>query len=257
MEKKLIEICEEPVVRAGCKDIWNAFMLEGAVFTPHDIPYCPTICDELPKQLYTWEEAVSMHRRNIKSGKLDYSIDAYINWYIDDYKFDSPRIRTASNEINKYNCIWNYYDCAWDVIKHFAGIITPDYSTYQDFPEPIKTFSTYKMRTFGFWIGNKGKQVVNNVRWGTEETYDYCFNGIPVDSVVAIGTVGGGPRLLKYRENFENGFYRMIDVLHPKVIIVYGSANAECFDRACEQGINIVPFKSRTAKAYEGSGCYE
>lgn len=256
MQKKTkfnsIKAHDDLEIRAGCKDVWNAFMLEGAIFTPHDIPYCPTICNELPKEMYTWEEAVSIHRQKIKAGELDYFINAYINWYIDDYKFDSPRVRTVNNTINKYNCIWNYYDCAWKVIKHFAGIITPDYSTNQDFPEPQKTFSTYKMRAFGYWIGKQGKQVINNVRWGTEETFEYCFNGIPINSIVSIGTVGGGPRNLKHRKNFEVGFYKMIDVLKPKVIIVYGSANAECFDYARKQGILIVSFKSRTAKFYEG-----
>ncbi len=29
-------------LRSGCKDIWNAFMAEGARFGPHDIPICPT-----------------------------------------------------------------------------------------------------------------------------------------------------------------------------------------------------------------------
>lgn len=107
------------------------------------------------------------------------SEDAYINWYIDDYKFDGR------------NGIWQDSKRALKIIKHFAGIITPDFSTYQDFPLAEKIHATYKMRTFGFWIGKEGVGVVNNVRWGTEETYDFCFEGIPMNSIVSIGTVGG------------------------------------------------------------------
>ena len=29
-------------IRPGCKDIWNAFMVDGASFCRHDIPFCPT-----------------------------------------------------------------------------------------------------------------------------------------------------------------------------------------------------------------------
>ncbi|MDO4484021.1 MAG: DUF4417 domain-containing protein [Clostridia bacterium] len=46
---------------------------------------------------------------------------------------------------------------------------------------------------------------MNNVRWGTSESYRYCFVGIPTHSVVAIGTVGGSPRKLEDRERFETG----------------------------------------------------
>ena len=28
--------------RPGCKDIWNAFMVDGATFGKYDIPLCPT-----------------------------------------------------------------------------------------------------------------------------------------------------------------------------------------------------------------------
>ena len=62
-----------------------------------------------------------------------------------------------------------------NIIKHFAGIITPDFSTYQDFPEAIKIHNTYRMRLYGYWLGKEGIAVINNVRWGTEETFDYCF----------------------------------------------------------------------------------
>ena len=30
-------------VRSGCKDVWNAFMAEDAVFGKYDIPYCFTM----------------------------------------------------------------------------------------------------------------------------------------------------------------------------------------------------------------------
>ena len=107
------------------------------------------------------------------------------------------------------------------------------------------------MRTFGYWLGKQGIKVINNVRWGTSETYDYCFEGIPTDSIVSIGTVGGGPRKLMDRERFEKGLYKMVEVLNPHTILVYGSANGECFDELRKRGIKIVFYQSATARAYE------
>lgn len=78
------------------------------------------------------------------------------------------------------------------------------------------------------------------------------FEGIPTHSIVAIGTVGGSPRKLIDRKRFENGLLKMVEVLKPHTIIVYGSANYECFEKLREQGITIISFQSKTAKAFEG-----
>mgnify|MGYP004505891173 FL=1 len=86
---------------------------------------------------------------------------------------------------------------------------------------------------------------------GTPETYRYCFDGIPENSIVAIGTCGCSPRKLIDRKRFENGLYEMVKRLSPHTIIVYGSANYECFKKLKEQGIKIIDFPSQTAKAFE------
>ena len=236
---------EAPTVRAGCKDIWNAFMVEGALFGKHDIPFCPTTAASLPKQMVTWEEAKQLHKKHLAKGESDYHEDAFVNWYLDDYKFDGV------------HGIWHDYDQALRILRHFSGAITPDFSTYQDFPEAIKTYATYRMRAYGYWLGKNGISIINNVRWGTEETYNYCFEGIPTHSVVAIGTVGGGPRLLVNRSRFEQGLLRMVEVLKPHTILVYGSENGDCFDTLKKIGIKIISFQSRTAKVYEGRKHHE
>ena len=74
-----------------------------------------------------------------------------------------------------------------EVLRHFAGAITPDFSTYQDFPEPLKIYNTYRMRVYGYWLGKDGIAVYNNARWGTPETWCYCYDGLPNDSVICVG----------------------------------------------------------------------
>ncbi len=230
--------------RAGLKDIWNAYMADGAIYSPHDIPFCPTTATELPHALVTWEEAKAIYKKNISAGS-DFKCDAYVCFYIDDYKFDGPR------------GIWHDSEHALFVLCHFAGVITPDFSTYQDFPEPLKIYATYRMRLMGYWLGRNGIAVINNVRWGTEETFSYCFDGIPKNSIVCIGTVGGSPRKIEDRDRFESGLRKMIRVLQPHTIIVYGSANYKCFDDLKSQGINIVAFQSQMSSAFERRKSHE
>ena len=107
------------------------------------------------------------------------------------------------------------------------------------------------MRAYGYWLGKNNIAVINNVRWGTSESYKYCFDGIPKNSIVAIGTCGGSPRKHINRMRFEKGLAILVNRLHPHTIIVYGSANYDCFEKLKEQGINIVAFSSETAKAFE------
>ena len=93
--------------------------------------------------------------------------------------------------------------------------------------------------------------IIHNVRWGTEETWDYCFDGIPTNSIVAIGTIASGLSRIENRQLFENGFNRMIEVIKPKAVVLYGSSKNEAIAAAKIKGITIVPFESRTSLAHQ------
>lgn len=227
-------------VRKGCIDVFNAYMCDGAIYSQNDILYCPTTAKGPPEDIITWDEAKTIYRKAIKNKNKDFKHNAFVCFYTDDHKYDGPR------------GIWHDSAHALKVLRHFAGAITPDFSTYQDFPEPLKIYNTYRMRVFGYWLSTNGIFVINNVRWGTPETYKYCFDGIPKNSIIAIGTVGGSPRKLIDRKRFEDGLREMVERLNPHTIIVYGSARYDCFEKLKEQGINIVAFSSETAKAFEG-----
>ncbi|MCR5148221.1 MAG: DUF4417 domain-containing protein [Eubacterium sp.] len=156
--------------RAGCKDLWNAFMVKGATFSIHDIPHCPTYLPKgLPSELISYEKAKQIYSKELKKGNCNFHINAFVHFCIDDQKFDGNRTG-----------IWNSPFKAIDIIRHFDGIITPDFSTYADFPLYIKGYNTYRMRAFGYWCYCQGIPTINNVRWGTSETWEYCFDGIDI-----------------------------------------------------------------------------
>ena len=230
----------DKVPRKGCKDIWNAFMVGSAEFTPiSDIPLCHSTATNPPAQLISYEDAKALYKKKLRSGDSSFFVNAFIHFYIDDQKFDG-----------KQSSIWLYPYKALDVIKHFAGIITPDFSTNVDFPDPLKRFNTYRMRAFGCWMNQLGIPTINNVRWGTIETWAYCFDGIPKSSIIAIGTVASNLKLLSARPNFETGLYKMVKALEPHTIIIYGSDNYPFFDNLKKQGIKIIAFPSKTNEEF-------
>lgn len=225
--------------RPGCKDVWNAYMCVGAKYTLHDIPYCPTTARELPTSMIEWVEAKSIYNKAMASNDKEFRHEAFVCFYVDDYRFDGR------------DGIWFNDAKALEIPRHFKGIITPDFSTYQDFPEPVKFYNTFRMRAFGYWAGKNGLQVINNVRWGTPESYWYCFNGIPKDDIVCIGTVGGSPHRIKDRKRFNGGFEVMMKTLRPHTVLVYGSSNYPCFDSLRESGVKVITFESRAALSFK------
>lgn len=147
--------------------------------------------------------------------------------------------------------VWLFPWRAFEIIRHFDGIITPDFSVCQDFPEPIKMFAVYRMRAFGYWVGTMGVQVINNVRWGSPETWGYCFAGVPKHTVVAVGAVASGLRKIENRLLFEDGLEAMIQSLKPAAVIIYGSASREALRLLEGHGIRAVRFDSDMSKAFK------
>lgn len=94
-------------------------------------------------------------------------------------------------------------------------------------------------------------KVINNIRWGTEETFKYCFDGIEKNSIVAIGTVASNLRNSADLEIFSAGFEKMLEVLSPHTIIVYGSDKYPCFDKIRDK-IKIIRFRSQKDLALRG-----
>lgn len=238
MQKKL------NMIRKGIKDVWwRPYMVSGADFScsKYDIPYCPTTTDCVPCMIITYDEAKRIYRQQLRNGHKEFLHMAFVCFYEDDHEFDSK------------NGIWFNTNYAYKILSHFSGIVTPDFSTFQDFPVPLKYWNTYRMRAFGYWYGTIcGNKVINNVRWGTPETYNYCFDGIPKNSIVAIGTVGGSPRKLDDRTRFEEGLAEMMRVLSPHTIIVYGSSNYKCFKELEKQGVTILAYPSKTSRVFAG-----
>ena len=224
--------------RSGLRDIWNSFMVKEAVFSKNGIPFCPNTTDQVPESLITYEEAIQIYNQELRRKNKHFHSKSFVCFFIDDYKFDNSR------------GIWLQWKLAKRVLEHFEGIITPDFSTYQDFPLPLKLFATYKMRAFGYWWGSLGHKVINNIR-GDMSSFDFCFDGIPRKGIICIGTVASGLRKKINQGPFEVWFEKMIEVLKPHTIIVYGSCNYRCFETAKKTGIKVISFPSKTSLAFK------
>jgi hypothetical protein len=223
-------IKKENTIRKGCKDIFNAFLVDGAVFTgKYDFPVCYSeiSINNLPNKLIAYDLTKSSTEYN-----------SCVHFYIDDQKFDGPR------------GIWNKPTKALERLKKFDYVISPDFSTNIDFPKALKIYNFYRMRAFSYFLLKNGIKVINNVRWSTPSSYDYCFDGIPKHNVVAIGTVGC-IKQKKYWKLYQQGLDEMIKRIEPPAIIVYGSVPDRFFKKYKENGIIIKEIPCQTSLAFK------
>lgn len=133
------------------------------------------------------------------------------HFYYDDYKFMSA---------------WRDPDKYIDRLKQFKAVISPDFSLYTDFPRSLQLLSCYRRQWCGAYWQSLGIDVIPDVVWGDEDSFDYCFLGIPKGSVVAVSSVGvRNDETWNNKEGdlFKRGYDEMMKRLEPTKVLYYGS----------------------------------
>lgn len=141
---------------------------------------------------------------NYVLNKPNYS--AGVHFFLDDYQFER---------------IWKRPDFYIDKLADFDCVLTPDFSLYTDMPVAMQLWNVYRSRLIGQIMQNWGYTVIPTVSWATKESYEFCFDGLPHDSTVAISTIGVKQRKERFAL-WKDGVDAMIEKVSPKRILVYG-----------------------------------
>lgn len=129
-----------------------------------------------------------------------------VHFYIDDYQFER---------------VWNYPWRFSKVFNEFGAIMSPDFSTYLDFPKAVRVFNHYRKHWCGAYWQEMGATVIPTIEWGKPEDYDWCFDGEPEGGIVAVSNVGI-MRDKELRENYMRGYKEMLTRLQPKEVLMFG-----------------------------------
>ena len=135
-------------------------------------------------------------------------------------------------------------------MKKFKGVISPDFSLYRNMPIEMQRWNCFRGKAIAHYFEENGINVIPNIRTGDKRTFDFCFDGIAKNSIVAVGSHSA----IKNKTNrslFKLGIDKMVDVLTPKTIIVYGTTPDEVFLKHEENGVNILQFNSATNEYYK------
>ena len=151
-----------------------------------------------------------------------------VHFFLDDYQF---------------NAVWQSPDKYLDMFRQFTHVMSPDFSTYTDFPKAIQIYNHYRKHWVGAYLQEAGVKVIPTISWSTPDSFEWCFDGEPEGGAVAVSSVGAANSNAK-KELFLSGYNAMIERLHPETILFYGKVPEECEGNI----IQIQPFHNRFKK---------
>lgn len=110
-----------------------------------------------------------------------------MHFFVDDYRFESL-YKNPEKALERYG--------------KYKFLLTPDYSLYAEMNPWRQIESVGKAR----WVGAKwqscGKIVIPTVSWALTRSYEFCFDGIERNCIVAIGMIG----CKREKVNFLRGY---------------------------------------------------
>lgn len=145
-----------------------------------------------------------------------------VHHFVDDYQF----IRE-----------WTHIDQYIDMFSRFDYVMSPDFSTYADFPIALQIYNHYRKHWVGAYLQAHGVKVIPTISWSTPESFEWCFDGEPCESTVAISSVG----CIRCMDMFIAGYNEMTKRLRPTTILFYGDVPSKCKDNI----VRIKPFQDK------------
>jgi hypothetical protein len=133
--------------------------------------------------------------------------NACVHFFLDDYRFET---------------LWTNPTRPLPRLQRVGTALTPDFSMWSQMPKIMQLWQVYRARWCGAWMIQHGVKVIPTVGWSTSESWEFCFEGIPKWSTVAVSAVGVHRGDEKARSNFAAGLNEMVDQLEPAKILVYG-----------------------------------
>lgn len=98
---------------------------------------------------------------------------------------------------------------------------------YLDWPTAVNIWNHYRKHFIGAYLQRLGVRVYPTICWYGKESFAWCFDGEPINSVVAVSNVGANKGEAN-KKGFMLGYDAMIEHLSPEVIIFHGRVPKEC-----------------------------
>ena len=138
-----------------------------------------------------------------KQQKADFGV----HFFLDDYQF---------------NRLWNRPDKYIPLLSKFKYVLSPDFSMYTDYPKAMQMWKHYQKHWLGAYMELFGIKVIPTVGWSDKDSFKWCFDGEPRNSIVAVSSIGT-QKDKESKQLFLEGYNKMLEVLKPIKILFWGN----------------------------------
>lgn len=123
-----------------------------------------------------------------------------VHFFLDDYQFER---------------VWTYPEKYGEILKRFKFVLTPDFSLYRNYPKIMQMFNHYRKQWCGCFFQSLGIDVIATACWSDEDSFEWCFDGMPQGTAVALSSVGTQMNK-RAKRLFLAGYEKMKEKLHRK-----------------------------------------
>lgn len=115
---------------------------------------------------------------------------------------------------------WNSPEKYLQILQNFRFVCSPDFSVFSDLPKSLAIYNSWRNRTSAFFLQKNGVKIIPTIEAGGEDTWDFCFDGLPKHSTLAITTNGATTK--GFQSHAREIFQEVTDRLQPKRLVIIG-----------------------------------
>lgn len=120
-----------------------------------------------------------------------------------------------------FHRIYNSFASYVELFRQTKGLISADFSLFRDYPEEILIEKCRANRLVDYALQQAGIPMIPTAGFAGESSWEWCFEGLPLNSTVAVTTNCLG-RDREAHRLFVGGINTMIKKIHPTAIVVCG-----------------------------------
>lgn len=152
-------------------------------------------CNEIPNMLIPFNHAITSKEN-----------DGWLHFFIDDYQFER---------------VWNSPKRYLPIIRRFNGVIAPDFSLFSDMSKSQQIYNCWRNRALSAWLQENGVKVIPTIEWSDKKSLDWCLDGLPKNSTLAVQT-NGSFKNSATKLDFIRGMEQICNELNPSALVIYG-----------------------------------
>lgn len=147
--------------------------------------------------------------------------------------------------------LWRNFEYYLPLLKKCAGVIGSDFSLFRNYSTEQLILNCYRNRVLAYALQQAGCRIIPTASFAGEDTWSWCFDGLPIHSTVAVTTNG----ILSDREAcrlFIGGIDALVATVDPRAIVICGKYPAWLNTKY--PNVHIVPIPSYSQLRHNRKG---